>query len=116
VREVVGLFEYRPWVGSAHAAALEAFEPATRGAVAPGFAAGSRFRGSVRNGSNGVVGVGFGAGSRFKGSIRNGLNGAVVAGFAAGSRFKGPIPNGLNGTVEPGFPSAHGSKDQYGMV
>src|SRR5580658_180437 len=90
-------------VGCAVASALEAFEPATLSTVAPGFAAGSRFKGSVRNGSNGAVEPGFVAGSRFKGSVRNGSNGAVEPGFAIGSRFKGSVRNGLNRAVGPGF-------------
>ena len=89
--------------GCAVAAAPEAFEPATRGAVGPGFAVGSRFEGSVRNGLNGAVAPGFAVGSRFKGSIRNGLNGAFGVGFAVGSRFKGSMRDGLNGTVMLGF-------------
>jgi membrane protease subunit (stomatin/prohibitin family) len=79
--------------GGAVAVALEKYELVTRGAVAPVFA----------------------AGSRFKGSIRNGLNG-VVAGFAAGSQFKGSVRNGLNGRSSRVLSAAHGSRDQYGMV
>jgi hypothetical protein len=115
---------------SAVAAALEAFEPATRGAgalvfavgsrfkgsirdglngaVEPGFAVGSRFKGSVRVGLNGTVMLGFVVGSRFKGSMRDGLNGTVMLGFVVGSRFKGSIRDGLNGAVEPGFVAACG--------
>ena len=52
---------------------------------------------------NGVVGPGFAVGSRFKGSIRNGLNSVVAPGSAAGSRFKGSIRDGLNGVTGPGF-------------
>jgi hypothetical protein len=48
-----------------------------------GGTAGSRFKGSVRDGLNGTVGAGFAVGARFKGSVRNGLNGAVGAGVGA---------------------------------
>jgi hypothetical protein len=85
--------------GCAVTAALKAFEPATRGAVAPGFAVGSRFKGSVRNGLNGAVGPGFAVSSWFKRSVRDGLNGTVGPGFAVGSRFKGSVRNGLYGVV-----------------
>jgi hypothetical protein len=36
---------------------------------------------------NGAVEPGFAVGSRFKGSVRDGLNGTVEPGFAVGSRF-----------------------------
>jgi hypothetical protein len=72
------------------------------GTVGAGFPVGSRFKGSVRNGLNGAVGAGFAVGSRFKGSVRNGLNRAGAAGFGAGSRFKGSVRNGLNGATGPG--------------
>ena len=88
--------------GCAVAPALGAFEPARRGAVAPGFVAGSRFKGSVRNGLNGTVEPDFAVGSRFKGSVRNDLNGTVGADFGTGSRFKGSIRDGVNGVAEPG--------------
>jgi hypothetical protein len=71
------------------------------GAVA-GFAAGSRFKGSIRNCLNGTVGPGFAVGSRFKGSIRDGLKWTVAPGVAVGSRFKGSIRDGLNGATGPG--------------
>jgi hypothetical protein len=51
--------------GDAVTVTLEKFEPVTRGAIAPVFAVGSRFKGSVRNGLNGTVEPGFVAGSRF---------------------------------------------------
>jgi hypothetical protein len=59
-------------MGSTVAAALEAFEPATRGAVEPGFAVGSRFKGSIRDGLNGTVGSGVRAhcGGRLVGARR----------------------------------------------
>jgi hypothetical protein len=43
--------------------------------------------------------VGFAVGSRFKGSVRNGLNGAIGAVLAVGSRFKGSIRDGSYGAV-----------------
>jgi hypothetical protein len=58
-------------MGSTVAAALEAFEPATRGAVEPGFAVGSRFKGSIRDGLNGAVEPGFAVGSQFLGLRRH---------------------------------------------
>ena len=93
---------------SAVAAALEAFEPATRDAGALVFAVGSRFKGSIRDGLNGAVEPGFAVGSRFKGSVRVGLNGTVMLGFVVGSRFKGSMRDGLNGTVEPNLVAACG--------
>jgi hypothetical protein len=44
--------------------------------------------GFVRDGLNGAVEPGFAVGSRFKGSVRDGLVGAIMADFAVGSRFK----------------------------
>jgi hypothetical protein len=71
--------------------ALKAFEPATLGAVAPGFVDGSRFKGSVRNGLNGAVEPGFGVGSRFKASVRDGLDGVIEPGVAGcGCAARGP--------------------------
>jgi hypothetical protein len=65
----------------------------------------------------GVEYVGFGgtAGSRIKGSVRNGLNGAVgpVLVLAHGSRdLYGMVLTARSG----GVPSTHGSRDQYGKV
>jgi len=70
--------------GGAIAAALEAFEAATRGAVEARRRDGIRCKGSIRDGLNGAVEPGFAVGSRFKGSIRDGLNGAVWAEVSAG--------------------------------
>ena len=69
---------------------LKAFEPAALGAVGAGFAVGSRFKGSIREGLNGTVEPGFAVGSRFKGSIRDGLNGAVEPGLVAARGCAGP--------------------------
>jgi hypothetical protein len=51
----------------------------------------------------GVKYAGFGgtAGSRFKGSVRDGLNGTVEPGFVVGSRFNGSVRDGLDGAVGP---------------
>jgi hypothetical protein len=77
--------------GKSGTSALEAFEPATLGTVAPGFAAGSRFKGSIRDGLNGTV-ADFAVGSRFKGSVRDGFIGTVGPGFAAACGRTGPEP------------------------
>jgi hypothetical protein len=61
------------------------------------------------------VGLGGTAGSRFKGSVRDGLN-SVVADFAVGSRIKGSVREGLDGAVGAVLVLAHGSRDLYGMV
>jgi hypothetical protein len=58
--------------------------------------AGSRFKGSVRNGLNGVVGPDFAVGSRFKGSVRDGLN--DVVGPDVGARWGGQMA-GARGPV-----------------
>ena len=63
--------------------------------VGLGGTAGSRFKGSVRDGLNSVV-ADFAVGSRIKGSVRNGFNSAVGEGFAVGSWFKGSVRDGLN--------------------
>ena len=77
--------------------------------VGLGGTAGSRFKGSVRDGLNSVV-ADFAVGSRFKGSVRNGLNGAVGPGFTIGSRFKGSIRDGSNGAVGPGVGAPCGGR------